>query len=82
MPAMCWPLILGIQLCIKHGLCLLVWDKMELDKGNYLTCALRASREKRQIEPSCGVGGPQSYFNGILFTHVPFVILFSLLVGR
>lgn len=58
MPATCWSSILGIYMCLNHGLCLLVWDKMELDKGHYLMCALRASGEKWLIEPSGGVGGP------------------------
>lgn len=53
MPTTFWSLILGIHLCRKQRL---VWDKIELDKGNYLTCALRASREQWLIEPNSRIG--------------------------
>lgn len=57
MPAACWSLMLGIHPCVKQGLCLLLWNKMKLDKDSYLTCALRASREQWLIEPN-GRTGP------------------------
>ena len=47
MPTTCWSLKMKIYLCIKQGLCFLVWENQELDKNSYATCALRAS--KRQM---------------------------------
>lgn len=56
MPTACWSLMMGMHPCIKQGLCLL-WNKMKLDKDNYPTCAVRASREQWLIEPN-GRTGP------------------------
>lgn len=76
MPTTFWSLILGIHLCRKQRL---VWDKMELDKGNYLTYALRASGEQWLIEPSSRIGPLK--FILMVFYSIPFVILFSLILS-
>ena len=81
MPATCWSLKMGIYLCIKQGLCFLVWENLELDKNSYATCALRQSKGQMASNPIVEVRILKVYFNEILFTHVPLVILFSLILG-